>query len=57
MTRDELHTTEIVSDCEPDPVTCYERVASEEQAEEPGRCLRCPVSSWMVATMFAGSTN
>jgi hypothetical protein len=52
MTRDEFNTLGIASQCrQPDPLECYERQASYEQAEVES-CLRCPVASWMTAVVF-----
>jgi len=50
MTRDEFDTLGIAARCrEPDPLVCYERLASCEQT-----CLCCPVASWMTVVALNG---
>jgi hypothetical protein len=54
MTQDEFDMLGIALQCcRPDPLACYERLASHQQSEaEP--CLRCPVASWVTTMAFSG---
>ena len=53
MTRDKFDALGITSHCrEPEPLACYERQNSHEQAEDDA-CLCCPVASWITAMVLS----